>query len=145
MAQFKKIVPSVSLLLSFTVGGLFIYAGVVKALDPARFAQDVSNFRLLPWTAGTIVALYLPWLEILCGAALIFRKLHIGASFILTGLAFAFLVALSLAKIRGVDISCGCFGHTHPHSLTASILLDTGILAALVFILTIELKKARQP
>jgi len=143
MALFKKIAPLASLLLSVIIGALFIYAGVVKALDPARFAQDVSNFRLLPWTVGTIVALYLPWLEILCGAALIFRKLHTGALLILTGLAFAFLVALSSAKIRGLDISCGCFGHANSHSLTVSILIDVGILAALIFILSTELKQER--
>ena len=143
MAQFKKIAPIVSLLLSLVIGVLFIYAGLIKTLDPARFAVDVSNFRLLPWPAGTLVALYLPWLEILCGAALIFRRLHLGASFILTGFALTFLIALSSAKIRGLDITCGCFGHTNPHSLTASILLDVGILAALIFILTVELKQER--
>ncbi|HEY6205444.1 MAG TPA: MauE/DoxX family redox-associated membrane protein, partial [Chthoniobacterales bacterium] len=65
------------------VGALFIYAGVLKALDPVRFAMDIDNYKILPWSIAVGLAFYLPWLEILCGCALIFRRLYRGGLSIL--------------------------------------------------------------
>ena len=141
MARREKVMPLISRLLGIAIGALFIYAGALKVLDPARFAGDISNFRLLPHTAGVLLALYLPWLEIFCGAALVFKKLYQGGLLILAVLCLVFLAALASAKYRGLDISCGCFGHSHPHLLSVSILLDSTLLAALVFLLVFELRK----
>ena len=30
------------------IGGVFIYAGVIKALDPIGFANDIDNYKSLP-------------------------------------------------------------------------------------------------
>ncbi|HAK06233.1 MAG TPA: hypothetical protein DCO65_03020, partial [Spartobacteria bacterium] len=60
------------------IGGVFIYAGAIKALDPVRFANDIDNYKILPWAIGVRLAFYLPWLEILCGLALIARHLYLG-------------------------------------------------------------------
>src|ERR1700692_2038809 len=98
-------------ILDFLVGALFIYAGVIKALDPIGFANDIDNYKILPWAVGVRLAFYLPWLEILCGLALIARRLYLGGVFILTPLISTFIVATVAAKVRGLDITCGCFGH----------------------------------
>lgn len=138
MAHNEKIISIVPRILGAAIGALFIYAGILKALDPAQFAGDIANFRLLPHTATVALALYLPWLEIFCGATLIFKILHHGGLLILTGLCLGFLTALASAKYRGLDISCGCFGHSHPHPLVTSLLLDSALLAVLVFLLARE-------
>jgi len=31
------------------VAAVFIYAGAIKALDPIRFADDIDNYKILPW------------------------------------------------------------------------------------------------
>ena len=114
------------------IGGLFIYAGVVKVIDPAEFARDIDNYKMLPWQMGVGLGLYLPWLEIFCGLALIFRFFYRGALSILTGLVVVFLVATIAAKVRGLDITCGCFGHVSQNwSFPAHLALDLAILAAL--------------
>src|SRR5438477_8904903 len=77
-------------ILDFVVGALFIYAGVVKVLDPIGFAIDIDNYKILPWSVGVRLAFYLPWLEILCGIALVTRRLYAGALSILTGLMVLF-------------------------------------------------------
>jgi putative oxidoreductase len=75
----------------------------------------------------------LPWLEILCGFALIFRCLYLGGLSILTALISIFIVASIAAKIRGIDITCGCFGHASKNlSFTGHLVLDLAILAALL-------------
>lgn len=123
------------------VGGLFIYAGIVKTLDPAQFATDIDHYQILKWWPSiAIFSLYLPWLEIMCGAALVFCRFRCGASCVLTTLCLVFLGAIISAKIRGLDISCGCFGSSHSHSLAMAAIIDLGILAALAFILADELR-----
>jgi len=117
----------------FIVGGIFIYAGVIKALDPIRFASDIDNYKILPWTISVRLAFYLPWLEIFCGLALIARRLYLGGLSILTVLTSIFIIATIAAKIRGLDITCGCFGHASKNwSFTAHIALDLSVLAALI-------------
>jgi len=121
----------------FIVGGIFIYAGVIKALDPIRFASDIDNYKILPWTIGVRLAFYLPWLEIFCGLALIARRLYLGGLSILTALTSIFVVATVAAKIRGLDITCGCFGHASKNwNFSAHIALDLSLFAALIALCT---------
>src|SRR2546423_5637470 len=98
-------------IVDLVVGGMFIYAGAIKALDPVQFANDIDNYKTLPWFISVRLALYLPWLEIFCGIAIIFRFLYRGGLSILTALIVVFIGATVAAKMRGLDITCGCFGH----------------------------------
>jgi putative oxidoreductase len=117
------------------IGGVFIYAGVIKALDPIGFANDIDNYKILPWAIGVGLAFYLPWLEILCGLALIARRLYLGGLSILTALISIFIVATVAAKVRGLDITCGCFGHASKNwGFSTHLALDLVLLGALVFL-----------
>jgi putative oxidoreductase len=119
----------------FIVGCIFIYAGAIKALDPIRFSSDIDNYKILPWAISVRLAFYLPWLEILCGLALIARRLYLGGLSILTALTSIFIVATIAAKIRGLDITCGCFGHASKNwSFSAHIALDLVLLGALLLL-----------
>ena len=114
------------------VAAVFIYAGAIKALDPIRFAGDIDNYKILPWAIGVRLAFYLPWLEILCGLALIARRLYLGGLWILTALISVFIVATVAAKVRGLDITCGCFGHASKNwSFSTHLAVDLVLLAAL--------------
>ena len=120
-------------IMDLVVGGVFIYAGVVKAFQPVRFASDIDNYKILPWTISVGLAFYLPWLEIFCGIALIARRLYVGGLSLLTALVLIFLVATIAAKVRGLDITCGCFGHASQNwSFSGHLALDLVILAALL-------------
>jgi putative oxidoreductase len=117
------------------IGGVFIYAGVIKALDPIGFANDIDNYKILPWAIGVRLAFYLPWLEILCGLALIARRLYLGGLSILTVLISVFIVATVAAKVRGLDITCGCFGHASKNwGFTTHLALDLVLLGGLLFL-----------
>ena len=96
--------------LRLLVSGVFVYAGIVKALNPSQFLRDIQSYQLLPYVMAVITALYLPWLEIVCGTSLMIRKLYPGALSILSICMIVFLFALVSAWVRGLDISCGCFG-----------------------------------
>jgi putative oxidoreductase len=115
------------------VAGIFIYAGALKVLDPVQFAIDIDNYKILPWTISVGLAFYLPWLEIFSGLALILRRLYLGSLSILTGLVAVFLVATIAAKVRGLDITCGCFGHASQNwNFPAHLALDLALLGALL-------------
>lgn len=98
------------LLLRLALGGVFIYAGALKIVDAQDFARSIHHYRLTPQALSIIIALYLPWLEVLAGLAIIVRRLSLGASLALVGMSAVFLIALTSAWARGLDISCGCFG-----------------------------------
>ena len=75
-------------------------------------------------------AFYLPWLEILCGLALITRCLYAGALAILLCPYLVFIGATISAKVRGIDITCGCFGAaSHYLSFAGHLALDAIILS----------------
>lgn len=116
-------------------GGVFVFAGAIKTLDPVRFASDIENYRLVPWSLGVRVAFYLPWLEILCGAAVIVRRFQLGALAILVGLTSAFLAATVTARVRGIDVRCGCFGNNFAPGFWLHLAIDFALAAVLLVLL----------
>ena len=131
-----------SRIVDFITGAVFIYAGGLKALDPVGFANDIDNYKILPWALGVGLAFYLPWLEIFCGLALVAHRLYLGGLSILTTLISIFIVATVVAKVRGLDITCGCFGHASKNwSFSAHLTLDLGLLAALLVLMRISAKR----
>lgn len=120
-------------LLDFALAAIFIYAGALKAFDPVQFARDIDNFKILPWPVSVALAFYVPWLEIICALGLVFRFLYRGSLSILTALIVVFTLAIIAAKVRGLDITCGCFGHASQHwSFPSHLLTNLAILAALL-------------
>jgi putative oxidoreductase len=122
-------------IVAILIGGLFVYAGIVKVIDPVEFARDIDNYKMLPWSIGVSLALYLPWLEIFCGLALITRVFYRGSVFIVTSLMSLFIVASIAAKARGLDVSCGCFGHASTYlNFSWHLALDFLLLGGLLLL-----------
>ena len=120
------------LVLRWLVGSVFICAGVLKALDPAQFARDVDNYRVLPYVASGALGVYLPWLEIVAGGALAFGIWRGGATLVLGIMLVVFLGALSSAWARGLDITCGCFGRASKQAnYPLALAVDLALLIAL--------------
>jgi len=114
---------------------LFIYAGVLKAWDPLGFANDIDNYKLLPWSIGVRLAFFLPWLEVVCGLTILARRFYYGSVSILILLVSVFIAAGVIAKARGIDVACGCFGHAGRNlSFAGHLALDFAILAVLVVV-----------
>lgn len=122
-------------ILRIGTGAVFLCAGMVKVTDPAAFWGDIAAYRLVPHWLGFAMAVYLPWLEIICGALLMARKLDTGALVILLSLMVVFTLAVVSAWVRGLDIACGCFS-SHARAaypwLVARDLVILGLLAGLL-------------
>jgi len=98
------------LTLRLALGGLFLYAGTTKVINPQPFADSISTFEILPPQLINIVALGLPPLEILLGLMLMSGWKSRAASLAVVRLAVVFGIALGQALIRGLAVDCGCFG-----------------------------------
>lgn len=101
--------PHLVLSVRIFVGLLFIVSSLEKIVDPAAFAQTVASYKLLPPWLPAIVATLLPWLELLCGFAVLFGVFLRGSSLLLSTMVAVFTIAVVSALWRGLDISCGCF------------------------------------
>lgn len=99
-----------TLLLRCLVGGAFLLAGALKIADPAKFAQDVANYRLAPPEWINLVAILLPWIEVTTGFFLLAGVWVRAAALVIVGLSSVFLAVILSALARGLNIECGCFG-----------------------------------
>jgi putative oxidoreductase len=124
--------------LRLLVGGVFLVAGGLKAADPAHFAADIDHFRLLPYFSVAPLALYLPWLEIICGLAVIAGAARRSALLLLLGLTVVFIVAIASAWMRGLDIRCGCFGAASTAPLSHDLAFDLVLCGGLIWLLRVE-------
>lgn len=85
-------------------------AGMAKLGDPARFAADIGHYRLVSPLVAAGLALYLPWLEVMLAAGLWVPAWRRAAGWVATMLLAVFSAALVAALMRGIDLSCGCYG-----------------------------------
>ncbi|GFE56184.1 MauE/DoxX family redox-associated membrane protein [Geobacter sp. AOG1] len=98
-----------STIVRIVLGLVFLYAGVLKIIDPTAFAGNIAAYRILPYFGNYLVAATLPWLEAICGLLLIFGWRARSAAAIICILNGVFMIALASAVLRGLDIDCGCF------------------------------------
>lgn len=112
------------------VGGIFIYAGYLKAVSPAaEFAYAIESYKIVPPWLALWTALALPWLEIYLGlmlaAGLFTRFCAAGAGLLLLG----FEALLAQAWLRHLPVlSCGCFGANSSNSLGGEFARNIALL-----------------
>ncbi len=111
------------------VGGVFVFAGTLKILDPAKFALDVENYRMLPHQFVNLFAITLPWVEFVAGILLVLGVWVRANALIMTLMTSMFLIAITQAVARGLDIQCGCFGTVDARKVGLTTLaVDAGLL-----------------
>jgi uncharacterized membrane protein YphA (DoxX/SURF4 family) len=110
-SYFKRIVTSeyLALVLRIFVGYFFIYSSVSKIPYPAQFADVLASYRLIPYPFVNILAVIVPWAELVTGLFIIIG-LRNRATAIVIGLLYAgFIVFVSLNVIVDSPITCGCY------------------------------------
>lgn len=127
------------------VGLVFVYAGSVKVWDVGagqwaapQFAIDISNYRIVGGDLAILVSVYLPWVEIVGGLSLVFRRCYAGGLAVLTGLTLVFAGAIGSAIVRGLNVECGCFGRGAGITPQIALARDLILLGALVFLIVAE-------
>ena len=68
----SKILQIAVVVLRVVLGGIFIYAGYVKLVEPWQlFAAGIADYEVVPMWAAKFLAHTLPWFEVLIGLLLI--------------------------------------------------------------------------
>lgn len=123
------------LFLRVGLGLVFLYAGILKILDPVAFAASVAAYKILPYNLNYLVAATLPWVEFACGLLLVTGYRVRAASGIIIAMNLVFMVALASTIVRGLDIDCGCFRQGgEKTSAWIALARDTVFLAAAIFL-----------
>jgi uncharacterized membrane protein YphA (DoxX/SURF4 family) len=91
------------------LGLTFIYASLHKILSPADFAKIVYGYNLFPEIFINLIAIIIPFLELITGLALIIGFYPRSAAIVINGLLLAFIAVLAINLIRGHEFDCGCF------------------------------------
>jgi uncharacterized membrane protein YphA (DoxX/SURF4 family) len=97
------------LALRLLIGGLFVYASLDKLFNQQEFARAIYNYKFLPDQLINIFAIVLPYVEFTAGGLLILGFLKRGSTVLIIVMLVMFIIALTAAYAKGLDISCGCF------------------------------------
>lgn len=117
------------------VGGVWLVAGLLKLPDLASSVRAVRAYQLLPEAVVPAVGYALPILEVVVGLMLLVGLMVRGAAVVSGVLFVAFIVGISAAWARGLQIDCGCFGGGGYNANAAEeypweIVRDLGLLLA---------------
>ena len=110
------------LVIRLFLGFYFIHTGIVKAAEPIDFLKSVRLYGLLPETPPEFLnstAIVLPWLEIICGIALVLGTRIRGAGLTIAMMMVVFMPAITLRAVAmmradptlsffDVEFDCGC-------------------------------------
>jgi len=101
--------PRLHLLLRLLLGAVFVYASVDKIASPAAFAKIVYQWQVIGPVPSNLVAVTLPWIEIVAGLLLIAGVWKRESSLVIALLLVVFIVAAVSVMARGIDVeNCGC-------------------------------------
>jgi uncharacterized membrane protein YphA (DoxX/SURF4 family) len=139
MSRAKRHIPAA---VRIALGGIFIYAALLKISDPVGFAGSIAAYKILPYFASYLTAATLPFLELICGILLVIGYRVKGGALLIGLMNLVFIVALASAIVRGLDIDCGCFkqggAKTSPW---LALLRDLVFLAMTAVVLKTEHRK----
>ena len=111
------------------LGGIFIWAGAAKLINPRAFARTLSAWGLVPDELLVPVAIGLPVIEILAGLGLVFDLR--GSLKVISALLVMFLAVLGYGIMSNLNVDCGCFSAEELHaqsSLRIAFLRDLGLM-----------------
>lgn len=104
-----KILAALSVPVRLYLGVVFIEASIYKIQEPYEFALGVATYQILPLGMVNLVALLLPWIEIVTGVFLIVGFWTKENAFLILGMMILFIITLSIALSSGHEMTCGCF------------------------------------
>jgi len=132
--------PTVRRAAQITAGSIFLASALPKIADLSAFAGSVHNFHLepfLPMAATNLLAMTIPWVELVAGLALVAGVRPRAGAFVYVALLAVFTVGVITAMARGLSFDCGCFGKAGAGPIGALKLAENlsmmavGVIAAL--------------
>ncbi len=120
-------------MVSWILGVSLIFSGIPHLGNPHFFLGSAYSYQLVGPGVGQIIAMVLPFLQVVLAACLITRLFRGAAHALTLSILLVFVTIQTSAKLRGLDIPCGCFGPRHETVIgwfTLSIVYGLLLLAA---------------
>jgi len=92
------------------LSALFIWAGITKLFNLSDFESVLATYQLFPNWSIPWLAVTVPWLEVILGVCVLFPFTKKSAAVGIFSLNIVFILVLLSVLVRGITISCGCFG-----------------------------------
>ncbi len=134
----------ISILFQIALGVIFLAACYHKIVDPPTFAKQVYEYRITPGGLINLIAIYLPWIELVAGVCLVVGVWTRGATGLVGVMLLVFTAALSFNLWRGHPVDCACFSVGPPRSgaellaeMRVRIAQDVGMLLMVAAVLVI--------
>ena len=121
------------------LGLAFIWAAWHKILAPDQFAMILYGYGVFPGPAINLLAIGVPFVELVSGICLIFGIYRRSALVLINSMLSAFILIIGFNLIRGHQFDCGCFsfGDTKDTASAVGLLVrDFLMLGAGLFLWT---------
>jgi len=102
--------PWFGLIARLILGGVLFAAGFLKINKPDISQMAVRSYEMLPISIANLLGLILPPVEMALGALLVLGVLTRVVAALGGFTMFIFIIAITQAWARGLNIDCGCFG-----------------------------------
>lgn len=133
--------PTVRRGAQIVAGLIFLAAALPKIADLSGFAGSVHNFHLepvVPVAATNLLAMTIPWVELLAGLALVGGVRPRAGAVVYTLLMAAFTVGVVAAMARGLSFECGCFGKAGAATIGVKKLAENLAMLAVGIVAAVE-------
>ncbi|MGJ8638344.1 MAG: MauE/DoxX family redox-associated membrane protein [Opitutaceae bacterium] len=105
-----RLTPLFALAARWILVGVFVSAALPKIADPVAFNASIVGFQVIDGVLASWVAIVLPWLELVIAIGLLIQPIRRVSGVLISLLLIVFIGLHTSAWLRGLDISCGCFG-----------------------------------
>ncbi len=133
--------PTTRRVAQIAAGMIFLAAALPKIADLAAFAGSVHNFHLeplIPVAATNILAMTIPWVELVAGLALVVGVRPRAGAVVYTALLAVFTIGVIAAMARGLSFDCGCFGKAGAGPIGAKKVAENLVMLALGVVASVE-------
>lgn len=131
--SYRRLATAARVLLS----SVLLTSSLVHFQNLPLFYRSVTAYRLWPEILGTGVTLGVPTLSFMSAVAIWYRPIRRWGVWLALLLMVVFFAAQVSVLVRGLDISCGCFGGASGDSITwlsASMPLGLAFIATALLI-----------
>jgi protein-disulfide isomerase/uncharacterized membrane protein YphA (DoxX/SURF4 family) len=138
LVRWQTLRPWLGTVVRLFLGAVWIWAAWSKLGSPRKFLQAVRAYDATPEWMSKAIGYGMPVLEFCLGVLLILG-IAVRMAAIFSGLLFVvFLIGISQAAARGLQLECGCFGGggatAGSTQYTLDILRDIGLLVLAAYL-----------
>ena len=123
-----------ALVLRLYLGIIFIYASMYKISYPLEFAENIASYQIVPFWAVNMMAIVMPWTELICGILLIVGLRSKSAVCMIAGMLVLFILAICLSLVKDIPIGFGCFSSMEEPMNWTTLLRDFAWLAMAIHV-----------